>query len=235
MRGSWGSVSSRWAVSMPIMPRPASDDRAGLPVTACRLSPRTVATSARLRYRPAMSYDIRLATAGRPRAVRRDRQPLHREHHHQLPRPAPERGRLGSYLAGPPRALPLPGGHGGRPCQGHRLGLTLEAARRLRLDGGGQRLRAQRPRRAGHRPGPLQPHAGDHGRAGLPRHRGRHRAAQRGQRGAPPVARLRAGRHAQAPRLQERPVARRELLAAPPRQCRRQRAAGAQTGQRSRG
>ena len=47
---------------MPIMPRPASDDRAGLPVTACRLSPRTVATSARLRYRPAMSYDIRLAT-----------------------------------------------------------------------------------------------------------------------------------------------------------------------------
>jgi len=47
---------------MPIMPRPAGDDRAGLPVTACRLSPRTVATSARLRYRPAMSYDIRLAT-----------------------------------------------------------------------------------------------------------------------------------------------------------------------------
>jgi len=47
---------------MPIMPRPAGDDRAGLPVTACRLSPRTVATNARLRYRPAMSYDIRLAT-----------------------------------------------------------------------------------------------------------------------------------------------------------------------------
>jgi len=47
---------------MPIMPRPAGDDRAGLPVTACRLSPRTVATNARLRYRRAMSYDIRLAT-----------------------------------------------------------------------------------------------------------------------------------------------------------------------------
>jgi len=47
---------------MPIMPRPAGDDRAGLPLAPCRLSPRTVATSARLRYRPAMSYDIRLAT-----------------------------------------------------------------------------------------------------------------------------------------------------------------------------